>query len=101
MNNVEKSEYLNEGIRSLQEAIRTENPLVVAIKFSLRVRLKKVLEGTRGMEIYDALVNRLISINLPFQEEELLAISDAIKVSSYPSYIDVFPKELFIIDLGI
>lgn len=101
MNNVEKSDYLHEGIRNLQKAIKSEDPLIVPIKLSLRTRLKKVLEGTRGIEIYEDLAERLIPIKSTFQEQDLSDISDAIKISPFPSLADVFKKELIMIDMGL
>ncbi|CAH0236901.1 hypothetical protein SRABI130_02890 [Pseudomonas sp. Bi130] len=101
MNNVEKAEYLREGIRDVKTAIATEDPLTVPKKLSLRTRIKKVLDGTRGSEVYEDLVDKLIPIKPGFNGDDLSAIVDAIEVSRLPSLVDVFKVELLEKDLGL
>ncbi|MHA6127142.1 hypothetical protein ACX3YD_13270 [Pseudomonas fluorescens group sp. PF-1] len=101
MNNAEKSEYLHEGIRDLETAIENNDPLTVPKKLSLRTRLKKVLDGTRGSEIYDDLADSLIPISGRFNAEDLSIIADGIKVCRTPSLVDVFKVKLLEKDLGL
>jgi hypothetical protein len=101
MNNVEKAEYLREGIRDVKTAIANKDPLTVPKKLSLRTRLKKVLDGTRGSEVYEDLADNFVPITPGFKGNDLSAIADAIEVSRLPSLVDVFKVELLEKDLGL
>ncbi|KJZ38947.1 hypothetical protein [Pseudomonas fluorescens] len=101
MNNAEKADYLHEGIRDLEAAIRNNHPLIGPKKHSLRTRLKMVLDGTRGSDIYDDLADSLIPIKGGFKGEDLAIIADAIKACRTPSLVDVFKAKLLERAMGL